>query len=106
MWNFLVEINYQDLADYLLNHAEQDLPKDDAVQSFAFAHQFLSKKVKQFMDYDYRVDGSDQELLDILMRHHTYGTIKDIKISRSPGIVVKVNDCHAVMPLVLIDLQF
>ena len=106
MWNFLVEVDYQDLAQHLEDTIEQDSFFDDTIHSFEVTHHYLTLKTRQFMDFNYQVSGSDQELLDILMRHHTVGTVTEITVTSSPAIVLRVNDQHMTLPFVLIKLQF
>jgi hypothetical protein len=102
MWNFLVEVDYQDLAVHLATHIEHDIP---TAPSFEVTREYLTLKTEQLMNHDCPVTGGDQELLDILMRHHTAGVVTDINVTNVPAVVIRVNDYHMVMPFVLIKLQ-
>ena len=73
--------------------------------TFERARVILAEHVELIMDEsDYY--SPDAVLTDILFKHHTFGSIKDVHVTTVPGTVV-IRDGHPLkLPLVLIELDF
>ena len=123
MWAPIVEIDYPALAKHIVQFAwsgwspvegadenvsealTAPTPGVSPLHAFEVIKTNLSERVQCFMDYEYPLSGKDEEMLSVLMKHHTQGEITDITISARPGIVVRLDEGMLILPLILIKLE-
>lgn len=95
-------INYEKLGLYLVSVlGDVDYPYG---VEFDIIHDYLTEHAEVMLsDPETRTEEyEDMDLTEVLLEEHTFGVIKEIIVTRSPGIVVSVDDHLLKLPLVLI----
>lgn len=101
----IVNVDYDELAEHLATYYGQD-DRDGPLpnMSFAYFRELIDQHVEDLMDAD--AFASDSVLTEILLRRHTFGTVSDIFVSRSPGHVVNNGKLSLVLPLIILEIDY
>lgn len=103
-----VNVDYDELAEYLCLHYNYSLDDKDSPllpsMSFEYFREVVDQHVEDLMDAD--SFASDTGLTEILLRRHTFGSIANILVTRSPGYVVNNGKRKLVLPLIILEIDY
>lgn len=101
----IVAVDYDELADHLQVNYSNELA-DSPLPTMTFNHfrEVLDQHVEDLMDAD--SFATDEDLTHILLKRHTFGSVTEIFVSRSPGHVVYVGKRGIVLPLILLQIEY